>query len=53
VRVEDADQSREVEGVLAQFERAFDYFRVQPTEGEGNGAYGPYLQSARERIYLT
>jgi glutamyl-tRNA synthetase len=57
VRVEDTDQSREVEGALAQFERAFDYFRIQPTESEGSsdgtGAYGPYLQSARERIYLT
>lgn len=53
VRVEDTDQSREVSGALEQFERAFDYFRIQPTEGEGNGAYGPYLQSARERIYLT
>jgi glutamyl-tRNA synthetase len=53
VRVEDTDQSREVEGALAQFERAFDYFRIQPTEGEGNGEYGPYHQSARERIYLT
>jgi glutamyl-tRNA synthetase len=53
VRVEDTDQSREVEGALAQFERAFDYFRIQPTEGEGNGEYGPYRQSAREGIYLT
>ena len=53
VRVEDTDQSREVEGALAQFDRAFDYFRIQPTEGEGNGEYGPYHQSARERIYLT
>jgi glutamyl-tRNA synthetase len=53
VRVEDTDQSREVEGALAQFERAFDYFRIQPTEGAGNGEYGPYHQSARERIYLT
>jgi glutamyl-tRNA synthetase len=53
LRVEDTDQAREVEGVLAQFERAFDYFRIQPTESEGNGSYGPYHQSARERIYLT
>ncbi|MFL6125556.1 glutamate--tRNA ligase [Actinophytocola sp.] len=53
VRVEDTDQSREVEGALAQFERAFDYFHIQPTEGEGNGAYGPYHQSARESVYLT
>lgn len=53
VRVEDTDQSREVEGALGQFDRAFDYFRIQPTESEGNGGYGPYHQSARERIYLT
>ncbi|GAB3452562.1 glutamate--tRNA ligase [Actinophytocola sediminis] len=54
VRVEDTDQSREVGGALAQFERAFDYFRIQPTEGEGaGGEYGPYHQSAREQIYLT
>jgi glutamyl-tRNA synthetase len=53
VRVEDTDQSREVVGALEQFDRAFDYFRIQPTEGAGNGEYGPYHQSARERIYLT
>jgi glutamyl-tRNA synthetase len=53
VRVEDTDQSREVVGALEQFDRAFDYFRIQPTEGEGNGEYGPYHQSGRERIYLT
>ncbi|MGH3888016.1 MAG: glutamate--tRNA ligase [Pseudonocardiaceae bacterium] len=53
VRVEDTDQSREVEGALIQFQRAFDYFGIQPTEGEGFGDYGPYHQSAREVIYLT
>jgi glutamyl-tRNA synthetase len=54
VRVEDTDQSREIEGALAQFDRAFDYFRIQPTEGEGRGGdYGPYHQSARESVYLT
>lgn len=53
VRVEDTDQSREVEGALAQFDRAFDYFGIQPTEAEGFGDYGPYHQSAREQIYLT
>ena len=54
VRVEDTDQSREVGGALEQFARAFDYFRIQPTEGEGPGGdYGPYHQSARERIYLS
>lgn len=56
VRVEDTDQSREVEGALAQFARVFDYFDLYPDEsGDGaeHGAYGPYHQSARERIYLT
>ena len=52
VRVEDTDQSREVEGALAQFGRAFDYFGLRPDESDG-GAYGPYRQSARHRIYLT
>ncbi|HEU0086512.1 MAG TPA: glutamate--tRNA ligase family protein [Pseudonocardiaceae bacterium] len=50
VRVEDTDQAREVEGVLAQFARAFDYLQIQPTEVEG---YGPYQQSARADIYLS
>ncbi|MGQ0778739.1 MAG: glutamate--tRNA ligase [Pseudonocardiales bacterium] len=53
VRIEDTDQSREVEGALEQFDRAFDYFGVQPTEGEADGGYGPYRQSAREASYLT
>ncbi len=50
VRVEDTDQSREVEGALTQVARAFDYFGIPPDE---HGGYGPYHQSARERIYLT
>lgn len=57
VRVEDTDQSREVAGALAQFDRAFDYFDLRPDEhgvGQGGtGDYGPYQQSARETIYLT
>ncbi|MGH3788552.1 MAG: glutamate--tRNA ligase [Pseudonocardiaceae bacterium] len=53
VRVEDTDQSREVEGALAQFARAFDYFGVSSDEDEQHGSYGPYLQSGRERVYLT
>jgi glutamyl-tRNA synthetase len=53
VRVEDTDQSREVEGALAQFDRAFGYFGIESDEDDTNGAYGPYRQSARERIYLT
>ncbi|HET9253569.1 MAG TPA: glutamate--tRNA ligase family protein [Pseudonocardiaceae bacterium] len=53
VRVEDTDQSREVEGALAQFARAFDYFGIPSGESDGDGLYGPYRQSARESIYLT
>ncbi|MEV4315061.1 glutamate--tRNA ligase family protein [Actinocrispum sp. NPDC049592] len=53
VRVEDTDQSREVEGALAQFARAFEYFHIAADEADDHGAYGPYHQSARERIYLT
>ncbi len=60
VRVEDTDQSREVQGALAQFTRAFDYFGLHPDEsyemtgdGPGPGGYGPYRQSARHRIYLS
>ncbi|MBV9921879.1 MAG: glutamate--tRNA ligase, partial [Pseudonocardia sp.] len=57
VRVEDTDQSREVEGALAQFDRAFAYFDLAPDEADDGagprGDYGPYHQSQRERIYLT
>ena len=53
VRVEDTDQSREVEGALDQFARAFDYFGLAADEYDQHGDYGPYLQSRRERIYLT
>jgi glutamyl-tRNA synthetase len=53
VRVEDTDQARGVEGALAQFARAFDYFGIASDEDDEHGAYGPYHQSSRERIYLT
>jgi glutamyl-tRNA synthetase len=53
VRVEDTDRSREVEGALAQFARAFDYFGIPSGEDDEHGSYGPYRQSARDRIYLT
>ncbi|MGI8814607.1 MAG: glutamate--tRNA ligase [Pseudonocardia sp.] len=52
VRIEDTDQSREVAGVAAQFDRAFDYFGIASDEGP-DAPYGPYLQSAREQIYLS
>src|SRR4051794_7173862 len=59
-RVEDTDTAREVEGALAQFARAFDYFDLHPDETDplvepglppGGGGYGPYRQSWREAIY--
>jgi len=54
VRVEDTDQSREVEGALEQFERGFAYFGLAADEDiDRGGDYGPYQQSAREQIYLT
>lgn len=53
VRVEDTDQSREVQGALTQFTRAFDYFDITPDEAEDHGDYGPYHQSDRETIYLS
>jgi glutamyl-tRNA synthetase len=52
VRIEDTDQSREVAGVAAQFEQAFDYFGIRSDEG-ATDTYAPYLQSAREAIYLS
>ncbi|MEU4670660.1 glutamate--tRNA ligase family protein [Amycolatopsis sp. NPDC023774] len=54
VRVEDTDQSREVEGALEQFERGFSYFGLQADEDTLRGGdYGPYQQSGREQIYLS
>jgi glutamyl-tRNA synthetase len=53
VRVEDTDQSREVEGALVQFARAIDYFGIPSDEDDRQGSYGPYRQSARDCIYLT
>lgn len=53
VRVEDTDQSREVEGAKEQFWRAFEYFGIEPLEDDMTGSHGPYLQSARADIYLS
>src|SRR6185312_8654238 len=36
-----------------EFARAFDYFGIRPDEDDEHGAYGPYRQSRRDRIYLT
>ncbi len=51
VRVEDTDKSREVADSAVQFARAFEYFGLAADEGDPNGPYGPYLQSARDQIY--
>jgi glutamyl-tRNA synthetase len=54
VRVEDTDQSRVTEGAAGQFAEAFTYFSIDPDEGaQAGGEYGPYEQSARQRIYLS
>jgi glutamyl-tRNA synthetase len=52
VRIEDTDQSREVAGVAEQFGRAFSYFGIASDES-ADAPWGPYLQSERERIYLS
>ena len=46
VRIEDTDQARTVEGAIAQFDVAFDYFGVASDETDETGAYGPYMQSS-------
>jgi glutamyl-tRNA synthetase len=53
VRLEDTDQARVTEGAAEQFAEAFAYFSIEPQEGDGNGPYGPYFQSARAGTYLT
>lgn len=53
IRIEDTDQARTVEGATAQFDAAFGYFGVTSDETDETGAYGPYTQSARARIYLS
>ncbi len=53
IRIEDTDQSREVEGATTQFDQAFGYFGVTSQETDATGHYGPYVQSHRSRIYLT
>ena len=52
VRIEDTDRSREVAGVASQFDRAFAAFDIASDE-PWDAPWGPYLQSARERIYLS
>src|SRR5579862_713989 len=58
LRIEDTDQARFVEDAARQFSAAFSYFAIQPDEsdqgfGGTSDRYGPYTQSARERLYMT
>lgn len=53
IRIEDTDQTREVSGATAQFDRAFSYFQVTSEETDATGPYGPYTQSHRSQIYKT
>ena len=53
VRLEDTDQARVAEGVVAQFAEAFAYFSIGPDEDDQTGRYGPYAQSGRADIYLS
>ena len=58
LRIEDTDQARFEAGALGQFEEGFAYFGIYADEADspgtgGPGAYGPYTQSARARIYQT
>jgi glutamyl-tRNA synthetase len=53
IRIEDTDQTREVVGATAQFDKAFRYFEVESQEDDTTGAYGPYTQSDRSDIYMS
>jgi glutamyl-tRNA synthetase len=53
VRIEDTDQAREVVDAGEQFDRAFGYFDIASDESDTTSSWGPYRQSARERIYLS
>lgn len=53
LRIEDTDKKREVEGAYQGILDAFTAFQVPYDEGpDKDGAYGPYLQSERGKIYL-
>lgn len=57
LRIEDTDAKREVEGAVEVIMKAFESFDLKFDEGaaiEGDkGAYGPYRQRQREKIYKT
>ncbi len=53
VRIEDTDQSRQVEGAIEVIFSALSWFGLEPDESPiHGGSYGPYQQSQRLNIYL-
>lgn len=53
LRIEDTDKKREVEGSTQAIMDAFHAFGITYDEGpKTEGAYGPYLQSERQALYL-
>jgi glutamyl-tRNA synthetase len=53
IRIEDTDRTRFEEDAASQLEAGFAAFGITPDEDDTHGAYGPYIQSEREQIYLT
>ena len=58
LRIEDTDKKREIADGVEQIVHALESFDLMPNEGvnengENYGAYGPYLQSDRQAMYLT
>lgn len=54
LRLEDTDKSREVEGSAAHLEQALTALGIDYDEGPAKpGAYGPYRQSDRLKIYRS
>jgi len=53
IRIEDTDQSRQVDDFQQHFDEAFDYFDIQSDETDENAVYGPYTQSKRSHLYLA
>ena len=54
LRIEDTDQKRSVPGSLELIEQSFEWLGMDIDEGpRQGGAYGPYIQSERLKLYRT
>lgn len=52
LRIEDTDQSRQVEGAVENLIKVLRIFDIEFDEGPGvGGKFGPYVQSERKEIY--